>query len=83
MGATLTVIFAVIFSLLTLAILAFFGAGVYSLITEGLENHDAGPRWLYSPSSGAALLGLVGITLFGFASAGFAFVLWYAFLNRY
>ena len=84
MGATLTVIFAVIFTLVALAFLAGSGMVIYSLIAEGLGGPgNQEPGWLYSPSSGSAVLGSAGIILFGLASAGFAFVLWYAFLNRY
>ncbi len=85
MGATLTVMFAAIFTLLTAAFLAACGMGAYSLITEGMGNHDADATWLYSPPSGVVFGCVVASILgaFGLACAGFAYVLWYAFLNRY
>ncbi len=81
MGATLTFVFALILTVAAVAFLAMSGIGVYSLIVEGLGDDDSG--WLYSPSSGSVVIFLVGTSLFGLASAGLAFVLWYAFLNRY
>ncbi len=81
MGATLTLVFALILTVVAVAFLAVSGIGVYSLIVEGLGDDDSGV--FYSPSGGSAVVFLVGIILFGLASAGLAFALWYAFLNRY
>ncbi len=81
MGATLTLVFALILTVVAVAFLAVSGIGVYSLIVEGLG--DDGSGWLYTPSDGSAIALMVGIILFGLASAGLAFALWYAFLNRY
>jgi hypothetical protein len=73
--------FAVTLTLLALAFLAVSGVGVYSLIAEGLS--DCEPGWVYCPSGGSAILVLTASLLLGLASAGLAYVLWYAFLNRY